>query len=117
MKGVLKMQDTTDPRDNLGIRESCASCGGDPGGLVWEGVILTGALTAADLARLAPGAIDHRGAVRLFATGKIRGVKIGKCWVTTASRFIEDWQLLEKRSRRVRQKRQRRRIVVDVAAR
>jgi hypothetical protein len=55
--------------------------------------------------------------VRLFATRKIRGVKLGKCWVTTASRFIEDWQLLEKRSRRVRQKRQRRRIVVDVAAR
>lgn len=112
------MQETTELRSATpGLRETCASCGGDPGGMVWEGVILTGALTAADIAGLMPGAIDQRGAVRLFATGQFRGTKIGKCWVTTASRFIEDWDRLERRARRRGRTRMRRPVVIEVPAR
>jgi hypothetical protein len=115
MRGVLEMQETTEIRS--GVRETCASCGGDPGGLVWEGVVLTGGLTAKDIAGLMPGALDQRGAVHLFATGQLRGTKVGKCWVTTASKFIEDWERLEQRARRRRGNGVRRQVVVEVKAR
>jgi hypothetical protein len=117
MRGVLEMQETNATAKIPGVRDTCASCGGDPGGLVWQGLVLNGGLTAADIARLIPGAIDQRGAVHLFATGKLRGFKIGKCWVTTASQFLEDWELLQKHSRFGRGSAVRRQVVVEVAAR
>jgi hypothetical protein len=105
-------------RSTPGVRYTCASCGGDPAGLIWQGIVLSGVLTAADIASLAPGALDQRGVVHLFNTGKLRGAKLGKCWVTTASQFIEDWELLQKQTIRVRRsKRVRRKVVVEVMAR
>ena len=80
------------------ILATCASCGGDPGGLVWEGIVLTGPLTSSDITALLRGALDHRGVVRLFRTRKLRGLKLGHHWVTRASVFIEDWQRLEART-------------------
>src|SRR5437762_2578999 len=44
------------------IRHDCATCEGDPGDLIWQGLALTGVLTAADIAVLMPGALNpaHR---------------------------------------------------------
>ena len=100
-----------------GVSETCASCGGDPGGSVWEGKVLMGILTVDDIVALAPGALDHRAVVHLFRTGGLRGTKLGRFWVTKASWFIEDWDRLERDSHRVRSKRVRRQVVVEVAAR
>jgi len=112
------MQGTTGSTASRGIRHDCAICGGDPGGLVWQGIVLSGCLTTEDIAALMPGAITPRGVVHLFATGKLRGAKIGKHWVTTASDFIADWETLQRNSRRRRnQVRTRRAVVVEVARR
>lgn len=119
MKGVLEMQrKTLAPTNKTNkkprVRETCATCGGDPGGLVWEGVVLSGVLTAADIALLMSGAIEQRGIVHLFATGRLRGTKLGKWWVTTASKFIEDWERIEGYTPSHRRRRARKKAAAEV---
>ena len=77
------------------VLDKCVSCGGDPGGLAWEGVVLLGLLTSQDITALLHGALDHRGVVRLFTTGTLHGTKVGGRWVIRASQFVADWSCLE----------------------
>lgn len=101
-----------------GIRFTCATCGGDPGGLVWQGAVLQGSLTAADIAMLMPTLFNARTAGHLFTSGKLRGSRVGKCWSTTASDFIEDWDRLQRSSSRRRSTpKPRRAAVVEVKRR
>ena len=86
------MQDKADSR----VQATCASCGGDPGGLLWEGFVLLGLLSVNDLVTLFHGALDHRTITRLFRTGQFHGTKLGKRWVIRASQFIADWDKLER---------------------
>jgi hypothetical protein len=96
------------------IRTTCASCGGDPGGLIWEGVVLNGMLTAEDIVELCGGALNHRAVVRLFATRQLSGVKLGKFWVIRTSQFIDDWNTLENRRLNwTKKSRARRAVVID----
>lgn len=78
-----------------GLGETCAACGGDPGGLVWEGMVLRGVLSATDIAVLLRDTLPYRSVVRLFASGQLHGFKLGKQWQIRASQFIKDWEYLE----------------------
>jgi hypothetical protein len=87
------MQATTASQSVL---DTCAACGGDPGGLVWEGLVLVGLLKVDDILTVTGGAVDRRTIVRLFRTGELRGSKFGKRWVIRASQFVADWKRLER---------------------
>lgn len=86
-------------REHIGVADTCAQCGGDPGGLIWEGIVLKGILTQFDVERLLNGALDHRQVVRLFTTKRLQGTKAGRVWVIRASQFITDWDRFERMGR------------------
>lgn len=100
------------------VSATCASCGGDPGGLVWEGFVLSGALTAPVIANeLFGGALNERAVARLFKNEKLRGLKVGKNWAALPSHFVEDVAKLERGARiAARTPRARRKRVVDIPA-
>lgn len=103
-------------QDQPRLLAACRSCGGDPGGLLFEGFVLTGILTADDIVALLHGAIDRRGTVRLFTRGLLHGTKLGKVWTIRASQFVADWAQLEARPYSPT-RRPRRRAVVEVVRR
>lgn len=103
-------------QDQPRILAACNACGGDPGGLLFEGLILTGMLTADDIVALLHGAVDRRAVVRLFTKGVLRGRKIGKTWVIRASVFVADWAELESRPRSPARM-ARKPLIVEVARR
>ena len=67
-----------DNDEHVGLRDTCAACGGDHGGILFEGRALKGILTHFDIERLLEGALDHRQVVRLFTTRWLRGTKYGR---------------------------------------
>ncbi len=95
MEGGQLMQDQQTER----FSETCAACGGYPGGIIWEGVVLSGVLTAHDIVVLVRGALPYRSVVRLFTTGQLRGTRPGKVWQIRASQFVKDWDSIERSAR------------------
>jgi hypothetical protein len=93
------MQELNEPAEAPGVSTTCASCGGDPGGLVWEGVVLRSVLTVEDLALLLRGAFDRRTLVRYFTAGQLHGLMAGRSYVIRASAFIADWTRFEQLGR------------------
>lgn len=83
-----------DPR----VLSNCKSCGGDPGGVVFEGLILTGMLTADDIVALLRGAKNRRAINRLFVDRILHGTKLGgRNWLIRSSQFVTDWEHHERR--------------------
>ncbi len=78
-----------------GLRQTCAACGGDPGGLVWEGMVIQGVLSATDITVLLRETVPYRSVVRLFTSGQLHGFKLGKQWQIRASQFLKDWEHIE----------------------
>ena len=81
------------------VLATCKSCGGDPGGIVFEGLVLTGMLTVEDIVALLRGALDRRTVVRMFTRRILCGTKVKRQWLIRASQFVADWEQLESRSR------------------
>ena len=113
------MQDLQSTSDNAPrLTDTCASCGGDPGGMVWEGLVLAGLLSVDDIVALLHGALDHRGVVRLFTVGRLHGTKMTGAWMIRASQFLADWRRLEQTSSpSVRRRHARRGRIVEVVQR
>lgn len=101
------------------ILAACRSCGADPGGLLFEGLVLTGILTADDIVALLRGAMDRRAVVRLFTKRVLHGTTLGgRQWMIRASQFVEDWEHYEGRTAlAVRAAAPSRRRVVEVIRR
>ena len=103
-------------QDQPRMLAACNACGGDPGGLPFEGLVLTGFLTADDIVALLRGAVDRRCVVRLFTKKLLHGSRPGKTWVIRASQFVADWAELEARPYSPLRL-PRRRAIVEVARR
>jgi hypothetical protein len=99
------------------VLATCKSCGGDPGGIVFEGLVLTGMLTADDIVALLRGALDRRTVVRLFTKRILHGTKVKRQWLTRASHFVADWEQFEARCRLPVRVAPTRATVVEVARR
>lgn len=112
------MQEPDDLTKTPGISTTCASCGGDPGGMVWEGVVLRSVLTVEDLVLLLRGAFDRRTLVRYFTAGQLHGLLAGRSYVIRASAFIADWTRFEQLGRvPARRRRAQAASVVEVVSR
>jgi hypothetical protein len=112
MKGVLEMQGKP---TTARVLTTCASCGGDPGGLIFEGLVLVGVLTPDDIVVILRNTIDRRTVLRLLRSDELQGRKLGKSWVIEASQFIADWgRLRRQRHIATRPSRARRPVVVEV---
>lgn len=59
----------------------------------FEGYELPALLTAEDIATIV-GFVSRRTVVQWFASGRLRGRKLGKRWVMTSSAFVAEWEIL-----------------------
>jgi hypothetical protein len=87
-------------QDQPRVLATCASCGRDPGGILFEGFVLTGFLRADDIVTILRGALDRRQVVKLFTRRILHGTQpTGRQWFIRASQFVADWEHFEQRTK------------------
>lgn len=84
-------------QQHRGVRTRCVLCGGDPGGIVWEGYVLPAVLRIDDIRTMLDEIVERKTILRWFNTRVLNGTKLGKGWAIRASQFVADWEALEQR--------------------